>query len=256
MLLKTDTLLSEKFFFTIKMIESAFDELGFDLNLDPDYSESLLAGYLYDLGQALKKQGVSNQTPLNTTLDLLENPQFIQSTLDGSYLNQDKIYLLKQSNTTLVTSSPIQLITTPPKTNRAVNDTKLDRHENSLSERQERYRQIADDYMIHYDWKPKGLKGSRGIGGSRRSKRSNEIKEPSTSFALTKFQREKASKTYNDKSGQKVEKKILHKPDNLMARNSGKQPNKSVILSGFTQPALTKPRNHQRGFIWNSSDLM
>lgn len=230
----------------IKMIESTFSDLGFDLNLDPDYSESLLVGYLYDLWQALKKQGISSQIPLNLTLDLLENSQFIQSTLDKTYLSQDNIYLhLNQSNTTQAVSTPIQSATIPPKTNRVVND----RNERLPSERQERLRQIADDYMIHYDWKSKGFKG---IKGSRRSRRSKETKEPSTSFTLAKS-REIAYKTYKDNSGQSVEKKIPHKLNNLSARNSHKQLTKPAIShkSGSAQLPIVKHEKHQRFFVGN-----
>lgn len=239
--------------YLIKMIESTFNDLGFDLNLDPNYSESLLAGYLYDLWLALKKQGVSSQTPLNLTLNLLESTPFIQSTLDGTYLSQDKIYLdLNQNNTFQTASIPTQLSTIPPKTTQVVNNTQqVDRNERLPSEQQERLRQIADDYIIHYDWKPKGFKG---IKGSRRSRRSREIMEASTSPILTKPQREIASKTYKDNSGQSVEKKISHKSDNLSVRNSHKQLTKSAISPishGSAQLPMIKHGNHQRFFIEN-----
>lgn len=76
----------------IKNVEISFIELGYDLNLDPNFSESLLAGYLHDLWSALIKQGVSKQTPPQIILKLLENESFRQSTFDGSYLNQNKIF--------------------------------------------------------------------------------------------------------------------------------------------------------------------
>lgn len=76
----------------IKDIEIAFIELGYDLNLDPNFSESLLAGYLYDLWSALAKQGVSSQTSPQNILQLLENEPFRQSTFDGTYLNNTKTF--------------------------------------------------------------------------------------------------------------------------------------------------------------------
>ncbi|MGC1854456.1 MAG: pentapeptide repeat-containing protein [Candidatus Aquirickettsiella sp.] len=76
----------------IKHIEIAFIELGYDLNLDPNFSESLLAGYLYDLWSALAKQGVSSQTSPQNILQLLENEPFRQSTFDGTYLNNTKTF--------------------------------------------------------------------------------------------------------------------------------------------------------------------
>ncbi len=236
-----------KIVYFIKMIESAFNDLGFDLNLDPDYSESLLAGYLYDLWQALKKQGVSCQTSLNLTLNLLENPQFIQSTFHGTYLSQDKIYLdLNQNNITQVASIPIRSAIISPKTNRVVKNTKhSEGNKNSPTEQQERIRQIEDDYIIHYDWKSKGFKGINGRMGIKGSRRSREIKETNTlPTALIKAQKRIESKTHKDKPKQSVEKNISRKSDNLSMRN----PRNQLISHGLAQFPITKHGSHQQFF--------
>ena len=76
----------------IKNVELVFIELGYDLNMNPSFSESLLAGYLYDLWSALIRQSVSNQTSPQIILQLLENESFRQSTFDSRYLNSNKTF--------------------------------------------------------------------------------------------------------------------------------------------------------------------
>ncbi len=131
----------------IRVIESAFLELDHDLNLDPDYSEALLAGYLYEFSVALKKQGITLTTPLNQTLSLLQNKSFIQSTFDGSYVNNNTLYLKTNQTDTRLTE-----LYKPPALNRPANHTQPHRNKRAplYYQKEREIEQFADHYLTRY----------------------------------------------------------------------------------------------------------
>ncbi|MES2998155.1 MAG: pentapeptide repeat-containing protein [Pseudomonadota bacterium] len=59
----------------IQLIFSAFD---YDFSLDPDFSESSLAGYLYEIWLILYNIGISSDTPPEVILSLLQDDRFSQ----------------------------------------------------------------------------------------------------------------------------------------------------------------------------------
>ena len=189
----------------IKMIEYAFWDLGFDLNLDPNYSESLLVGYLYDIYQALKKQGVSSQTPRNLTLALLENEQFIQSTLDGTYLSQNKIVL--QSNQGNATSTDLSIPITPAKEILSAKTTQqTHRNKRSLAEHQEQY--IDEDAMEDIDEKAIAFLATRDRKQIREQK-----KRDYTQHTVTSHHKKLSSRQHENVSQEIIEKPISITPN-------------------------------------------
>lgn len=171
----------------IRVIESAFQELDYDLNLDPSYSEALLAGYLYDFGLALKKQGITLTTPLNQTLNLLQNKRFIQSTYDGSYISNNTLYLKTNQTGTRLTklskSSPL---------NRQANHTQPYRNKRTtlFYQKESEIDQFADHYLTRYTHQQEKIKPK-----TKREKTNKPInRESQSQQSLTLKKRENTPK--------------------------------------------------------------
>ena len=71
----------------IKNIELLFDELGYDLSRDTNFSEAKLAGFLYNLWMGLVRCGISNRSEPENILSLFKQPSFIESVLMGTVTN-------------------------------------------------------------------------------------------------------------------------------------------------------------------------